>query len=116
MSRKQTRRSISVSGALYLRIKTHCGENGLSMSGFVESLARDFIGMEPRNSQVQVSAPAPASHKDRETNTDDSSSSKTVDTTELWPDRIAPADDHKHNSSAEDLKVTERRAGNIFTF
>ena len=112
MSKKQTRRSISVSGELYQRIKTHCGENGQSMSAFVEGLARDFIGTPQRDKDVA------RSHEDAATRAveADGNNGKTVDTTSIWPHRIAPKDDHKHNTSAEEFRIAERRAGNIFTF
>jgi len=48
MSKKQTRRSISVSGELYDRLRTHCEANSTTCSGVVEDLLRSFLGMEER--------------------------------------------------------------------
>lgn len=48
MSKKQTRRSISVSGDLYDRLRTYCDANGATCSGVVEELLRSHLGMEER--------------------------------------------------------------------
>lgn len=48
MSKKQTRRSISVSGELYDRLRAHCEANNTTCSGVVEELLRSFLGMEER--------------------------------------------------------------------
>jgi hypothetical protein len=48
MSKKQTRRSISVSGELYERLQAYCLANGKTGSGVVEDLLRSFLGMEER--------------------------------------------------------------------
>lgn len=48
MSKKQTRRSISVSGELYDRLRTHCEANNTTCSGVVEELLRSYLGMEER--------------------------------------------------------------------
>lgn len=44
MSRSQTRRSVSVKGATYTRIKTYVAEHGGSISGFLEDLLLDKLG------------------------------------------------------------------------
>lgn len=38
MAKKQTRRAISVKGLTYQRLKKHCDENDLTVSGYVEDL------------------------------------------------------------------------------
>jgi hypothetical protein len=48
MSSKQTRRSISVSGDCYDKLKAWCEANGRSMSGICEDEIRKFLDMEPR--------------------------------------------------------------------
>lgn len=48
MASKQTRRSISVSGALYDRLKAYCEANNDTMSNFIEARTREFFEMEPR--------------------------------------------------------------------
>lgn len=70
MSKKQTRRSISVSGDTYDRLKAHCDEHQLSMSGVVEVQICRFLGIagpEPRQKPASASrrwdrlvAPTPA--------------------------------------------------------
>ena len=49
MSSKQTRRSISISGDCYDRLKAYCEHENRSMSGVVEDEIRKFLGMEPRD-------------------------------------------------------------------
>jgi hypothetical protein len=45
MAKKQTRRSVSIRGTTYERIRAHCEQRGLSMSEFVEELiAQHFDG------------------------------------------------------------------------
>jgi hypothetical protein len=53
MSRKQTRKSISVSGLAYLALKEHCDDHKLSMSGIAESLLRKFLKLPERGNDVQ---------------------------------------------------------------
>ena len=43
MARKQTRRSISVKGLTYQRLKNHCDANGTAISAFVEELVMDRL-------------------------------------------------------------------------
>lgn len=46
-SRKQTRRSVSISGELYDKLKAFCQAEGTSMSGMVETLCRGSLHMDP---------------------------------------------------------------------
>jgi predicted CopG family antitoxin len=41
--RKQTRRSISISGPTYAKLKAHCEEKGCSMSSVVERLLKESL-------------------------------------------------------------------------
>jgi len=43
MSKKQTRRSVSLNRVFYDRLKEHCAANGLSMSQFVEAATSEAI-------------------------------------------------------------------------
>ncbi len=47
MASKQTRRSISISGAMYVRLKAYCLEHDRSMSGFVEQVLRSSLSDVP---------------------------------------------------------------------
>jgi len=44
MAKKQTRRSVSIRGTTYDRIRQHCERNGVSMSEFVEEQVATFFG------------------------------------------------------------------------
>jgi hypothetical protein len=44
MGKKQTRRSISVAGHTYARLRAHCDEAGKSMSEIVEGLLAPILG------------------------------------------------------------------------
>jgi hypothetical protein len=44
MSRKQTRKSISIKGTTYRRIKSHCDAEGITMSSFFEDLTIQRLG------------------------------------------------------------------------
>jgi hypothetical protein len=48
MASKQTRRSISISGESYDRLKAYCEQNNKSMSGVCEVEIRKFLDMQPR--------------------------------------------------------------------
>ena len=52
MAKKQTRRSVSIRGATYERIRNHCQVTGVSMSEFVEDQIAKFF------SQLPTTAPA----------------------------------------------------------
>jgi hypothetical protein len=48
MASKQTRRSISVSGEAYDRLKAYCDAHNVSMSSVIENETRKFLDMQPR--------------------------------------------------------------------
>lgn len=54
MSKKQTRRSISVSGTVYDRLRAHVDANGTTCSGVVEDLLRGFFGMMEREQKAAI--------------------------------------------------------------
>jgi hypothetical protein len=56
MSKKQTRRSISVSGDLYDRLKAYCDEHQLSLSGVVETQLRQHLGLEVAEPRAKQSS------------------------------------------------------------
>lgn len=56
MSRKQTRRSISVSRETYDRLRAHAAANGTTGSGVVEDLLRGFFEMPERDQKVAVAS------------------------------------------------------------
>jgi hypothetical protein len=58
MSKKQTRRSISVSGETYDRLQAHIKVHGNTCSGIVEDQLRVFFGL-PERTQKEVIAPIP---------------------------------------------------------
>jgi hypothetical protein len=61
MAKKQTRRSVSIRGTTYDRIRHHCERTGVSMSEFVEEqIAAFFGGPLPVAPERLTPAPAPA--------------------------------------------------------
>lgn len=53
MSRKQTRRSVSVSGQTYSKLKAYCESTSQSMSGVVEELIKAHLkGLPDRDLEV----------------------------------------------------------------
>ncbi len=56
MAKKQTRRSVSIRGATYEKIRTYCEKHDLSMSEFVE----DLIGQFFSGNGATLSTPAAA--------------------------------------------------------
>ena len=67
MAKRQTRRSISVKGITYQRLKNFCEDQGLSVSGYLEQIIAERLDeadvpvpekLEPR--------PQPAAQKPRE--------------------------------------------------
>lgn len=58
MSKKQTRRSISVSGETYDRLHEYVKAKGQTGSGFIEEMLRSFFAM-PERTQKEVIAPIP---------------------------------------------------------
>ena len=60
MAKKQTRRSISVRGVTYLRLRDYCGSQSMSISDFIEQRIADYFDQLPTASRpTTVSAPAP---------------------------------------------------------
>ena len=55
MARKQTRKSISVSGGTYTRFRAWCQSTGNTMSGVTEQLIRAHLG----GTEVEVKEPEP---------------------------------------------------------
>jgi len=53
VNRQQTRRSISISGGTYDRLKTYAQTNQRSMSGVVEDLLKSLLGTEDRKAKIQ---------------------------------------------------------------
>lgn len=56
MPRKQTRRSISVSGPTYTKLKAYCQSTQKTMSGVVEQLIKDHLRdlPEPKAEEPEV--------------------------------------------------------------
>ena len=54
MGQKQTRRSISVRGTTYDRLRDHCQKNNLAMSDFVEQRLAEFFAAkgEPKKAKL----------------------------------------------------------------
>lgn len=46
MQKKTNRRSISLRRPVYDRLKTHCGENNISLSRFIEERVDDYFKAE----------------------------------------------------------------------
>jgi len=90
MPTKQTRRSLSVSGALYDRLKEHCEESSTSMSATAEEVLRDHFGMEPRD--PKLARPSSMFKKDP---------------------KVTPIDAHRRRKLIE--RAVERTA-NVYTF
>lgn len=65
MAKKQTRRSVSIRGTTYERIRAYCERNDLSMSEFVEDLiSKFFSGTRPAGGRsVTVSSVEPPIHR-----------------------------------------------------
>jgi hypothetical protein len=63
MAKKQTRRSVSIRGTTYDRIRNYCEKNGISMSEFVEARIAEFFDgpmvSEPKPSTVSKPVPRP---------------------------------------------------------
>jgi hypothetical protein len=60
MARTQTRRSISVRGEVYDRVKKYCELKGISMSAFVEDRILEHLGggsvqKSPRSLKAEIS-------------------------------------------------------------
>lgn len=64
MSKKQTRRSVSIRGSTYDTVREHCERHGMSMSEFVEERIAGFFGTQftkdvKGTKEVAASAPRP---------------------------------------------------------
>jgi len=67
MAKKQTRRSLSVKGLSYQRLKAWCDANGRSASGVAEELFEQFLDAQGQPKEtilrpVQLRAPKPPEH------------------------------------------------------
>lgn len=118
MSSKQTRRSVSISGALYEKLKAYCQEQGISMSGMVETLTRAHLDMTPRSIDdvAKKYADKPAEEKVEVV--------ITGATARVHPS-AKPANGKEHTfgmsekereARKQQIMEAHKRAGNIFTF
>jgi hypothetical protein len=61
MAKRQTRRSISVKGITYMRLKDYCDAHGKSVSGFLEEIIAEKLdglgGLVPRALLQTVGSP-----------------------------------------------------------
>ena len=99
MPTKQTRRSLSVSGALYDRLKEHCEENSTSMSATAEEVLREHFGMEPRD--PKLARPSSMFKKDPKVEV------------EVEDPKVTPIEPHRRRKLIE--RAMERTA-NVYTF
>ena len=60
MAKKQTRRSVSIRGATYEKVRTYCEKHSLSMSEFVEDLIGQFFSGNGATLSAPAAAVAPA--------------------------------------------------------
>ena len=60
MSKKQTRRSISVRGTTYDALRVYCEKQGVSMSEVVEERVATLLGLGASAPRAVTPAPAPA--------------------------------------------------------
>ena len=58
MAKRQTRRSISVKGITYQRLKTYCDSKGKSVSGFLEEIIADRL--DAVNAPIPIRLPVAA--------------------------------------------------------
>ena len=68
MTRKQTRRSVSMTGLTYQRLTNYCERTEQSRSGLVEKLLNDYLD-EKQEPVVEVLKPSPI--KERKKRDDD---------------------------------------------
>jgi hypothetical protein len=109
MSTKQTRRSVSISGELYEKLKAYCQEKGASMSGMVETLARAHLDMTPR----AMDAEKP---KVEVVITQTSARVHPTAKPANGKDRTYGLSDKELEARKAKIVDAHRRAGNIFTF
>jgi hypothetical protein len=72
MAKRQTRRSISVKGITYQRLKDYCEDNGLSVSGYLEDIIAeklDAAGAPVPTVVKREPPPAPSASASTSTNT-----------------------------------------------
>ena len=125
MSTKQTRRSVSISGAVYDRLKAHCVKESVSMSGLVEELLRGRLDMEQRetvrkletrsNNHVEVVrtvASATVHPKAKPKN----GTARPAPTADAAPRTYGLTKKQLAERRVKISEADERRAGNIFTF
>lgn len=62
MSQNQRRRSISVRGEVYDRVKKYCDDKGISMSAFVEERILEHLGGTPTPTNPKGSKAEIAQH------------------------------------------------------
>lgn len=64
MAKRQTRRSISVKGITYQRLKNFCEESGVSVSGYLEQIIADQLDAQnvPVPEKVEPRPDAPKQH------------------------------------------------------
>jgi hypothetical protein len=60
MAKKQTRRSISLAGTTYARLRVHADENGTTMSDVVEKLLAPLLASTPPRARPRASRALPA--------------------------------------------------------
>lgn len=63
MSKKQTRRSISVNRKLYDRLKAYCESTGVAMSAFTEAALEDRMTAPTAGATAISAAPSPSARK-----------------------------------------------------
>ena len=59
MAKRQTRRTVSLKGTTCQRLKNYCERNGLSVSGYLESLVGPALDREGDPVVVQADIPIP---------------------------------------------------------
>ncbi len=79
MAKKQTRRSVSIRGATYEKVRAYCERHDLSMSEFVE----DLIGQFFSGHGATLSAPAGAAQKTSKASAKRSAEEQKLSTDEL---------------------------------
>ena len=64
MAKRQTRRSISVKGLTYQRLKNFCEDTGLSVSGYLEQIIADKLDSQnvpvPEKVEPRAAPPRPS--------------------------------------------------------
>lgn len=60
---KQTRKSVSLKGTTFAKLKSHCEAEGISMAGLVESLCAKFFAKHPELATDSKREPQPPKPK-----------------------------------------------------